>query len=134
MNLFYRIFRIGAKKPRSVGEQAQELSGKIIVAMFRRIARERNCAPTDKTSDKKIMEIYEKVGSAFRNVARSRDEIIPASNLNAIVFKFVQHYERLFQMGEPGEKFFEEHLKYEIEKYQNYGLRDDYKMQGIDFF
>jgi hypothetical protein len=74
-----------------------------------------------RTSDEKIMEIYQKDATAFRQVADQRGERIPAGVMNFIVWKFLQIYETL------GDAMVDEHLAYEVEKYHKEGLRHDYK-------
>jgi hypothetical protein len=69
----------------------------------------------------RIMEIYQKVGTAFRQAANQRGERIPAGVMNFIVWKFLQVDETL------GDAMVDEHLAYELEKYAREGLRDDYK-------
>ena len=71
------------------------------------------------------MDIYDRVVAAFNQVAENREERIPAVNMNSIVFKFIQVYEMT------GEKFFDEHLKYEVEKFISEGFRPDYLQQEI---
>jgi hypothetical protein len=56
-----------------------------------------------RTSDEKIMEIYQKDATAFRQVADQRGERIPAGVMNLIVWKFLQVYETL------GEAMVDEH-------------------------
>lgn len=115
------------KKPRTLLDQAQELAGPLIVNGYRRLAAANGTAPTSKTSDQKIIEIYQQVGSAFREASNERNEHLPAGHMNTIVYKFFQVYEML------GEKMFYEHLKYEVDKYINEGLRADYK-QDLKLF
>jgi len=67
------------------------------------------------------MEICQKVGPAFHQVANQRGERIPAGVMNFIVWKFLQVDEML------GDATFDEHLAYELEKYAREGLRHDYK-------
>lgn len=129
MGFFKKLFGgSDEQKPKTLLDQAQQLGGQLIVSRFRSIAKANNCAPTDKTSDQKIMEIYQQVGTAFRQEAENRGERIPAANLNGIVFKFIQVYEMA------GDQFFYEHLKYEIDKYHREGLRPDYLQQEINLF
>ena len=110
-----------------IGNEIYQLSERLLIAKFRELAKAKNCAPTEKTSDQKIVKIYGLVGSNFRQVASIRGEDIPAKNLNSIVFKFIQVHEQF------GEGFFLENLKYELEKYQQEGLRQDYLEQEITF-
>jgi hypothetical protein len=111
------------KKKKTKLDEAQELSGVLIVNSYRKLAELNESAPTSKTPDQKIIEIYQKVGSAFREAAAERGEHIPAGYLNTIVYKFLQIYEMM------GEDMLYEHLKYEIEKYIEEGLREDYKKE-----
>jgi len=128
------IFRCRKTTSRPLGDELQYLAGKAIVRGFRDIASHNACAPTAKTSDEKILEIYSKVTEAFRAAAEQRGEFIPAVFLNRIVMGFLQMYEWRFEKdGKPGldeaiaEKCFCDHLKYEVEKYIAEGLRPDYK-------
>jgi hypothetical protein len=113
--------RDAGSTPRALVDQALETSRILIVGGYRRLAASRGCAPTSKTSDEKIMEIYQKVGTAFRQVGDQRGERIPAGVRNFIVWKFLQVYETL------GNAMVDEHLAYELERYAREGLRDDYK-------
>ena len=92
------------------------------------MAAAKNCAPTAKTSDEKILEIYNKVIFRFKEAAAKKGEHIPANNLNYIVFLFLQFYEKF------GEKFMWEHLEFEIMKYHMQGLRKEYLQHEIAFF
>jgi hypothetical protein len=85
------------------------------------------CPPTEKTSDKKIIEIYSKVLTVFQQAAKQRGTRIPALNLNFMVLKFLQVYEIM------GEAVLDSHLQYEVEKYLSEGLRPEYK-QELKFF
>ena len=111
----------GRRKPRTLLDQVQEAAEILIPAGYRRLAANKGCAPTSKTSDQKIMEIYQKVGTAFRQAANQRGERIPAGVMNFIVWKFLQADETL------GDAMVDEHLAYELEKYAREGLRHDYK-------
>lgn len=115
------------KQPITALDQFQAVAGPLIVNGYRRVASMNNIAPTAKTSDQKIIEIYQRVGSAFREASKERNEHITAGNLNTIVLKFFQVYEMM------GETMFYEHLKYEIDKYIQEGLRTDYK-QDLKLF
>jgi hypothetical protein len=113
--------------PKTMADQIQALAGPILVKGYRRIAAANNIAPTSKTTDQKIIDIYKHVGSAFREASEARNEHIPAGHLNTIVLKFYQVYEMM------GDTMLEEHLKYEVEKYLREGLREDYK-QDLKLF
>jgi FixJ family two-component response regulator len=113
----------GTQKQRTMLDRAQEAGSKVVVIGYRRIAAQLGCAPTAKTTDQKIVEIYSKVGTAFQQAAEQRGEHIPALYLNTIVLKFLQVYEML------GEQRLQEHLQYEVNKYLAEGLRPDYKQK-----
>jgi len=108
-------------KKRTMLDDVQEVGGKLIIQGYRRIAAQHGCAPTSKTTDQKIVQIYSTVGTAFHQAEKQRGEHIPTPYLNTIALKFLQVYE----MG--GDQFMEGHLKYEVEKYLVEGLRPDYK-------
>jgi hypothetical protein len=94
---------------------------KSIVIRFREIGKYNNIAPTEKTSDKMINEIYTLICTSFRKASLERKEHIPANNLNTIAMKFFKVYEEL------GEDFMNDHLEDELKKYKNHGLRPEYK-------
>ncbi len=100
---------------------ALEASGKIIVNFYRELGAYNKCAPTARTTDIKIVEIYSLIGTGFQQAAEQKGEHIPAEFINRIVSGFLQIYET------HGESFMQEHLRYEIEKYSREGLRPDYK-------
>lgn len=110
-------------KKRTLLDRAQESSSKVIVSGYRRIGAQLGCAPTAKTTDQKIIEIYTKVGTAFHEAAIRRGEHIPALYLNSIVLGFLKLYEMV------GDQFVQQHLQYEVDKYLAEGLRPDYKQE-----
>ena len=65
-------------KKRTMLDTAQEISSKLIVKGYRKIGAQLGCAPTAKTTDQKIIEIYTEVGKAFNQAAEQRGEQIPA--------------------------------------------------------
>ena len=109
------------RKKRTLLDATQEFGGKVIIQGYRKIAAQHGCAPTSKTTDQKIVQIYSKVGTAFKEAAQQRNEHIRADYVNTIVLKFFQVYEL------SGEEFMDEHLHYELQKYLAEGLRPDYK-------
>lgn len=115
------------EQPKTMLDQALALAGPLIVNGYRSIAEANNIAPTSKTSDQQIIEIYQKVGSSFHEASKERNEHIPAGHINTIVLKFLQVHELM------GETMFYEHLKYEVNKYLQEGLREDYK-RDLDLF
>jgi len=130
MSFLKNLFGAPAKQRTLLGD-IQEVSGRLIVKGYRRIAAQHGCAPTAKTTDAKIIEIYSTVLSAFGEASKKRGEDIPALYLNHIVAKFYQVYEMFH--GSPFPQRFQEHLKYEVNKYLAEGLRPDY-MQKLQLF
>jgi hypothetical protein len=110
-------------KKRTMLDRVQESGSKVIVSGYRRIGAQLGCAPTPKTTDQKIFEIYTKVGTAFHEAAERRGEHIPTLYLNNIVLGFLKLYEMV------GDQFLQEHLQYEVDKYLAEGLRPDYKQE-----
>lgn len=92
----------------------------VLVKFYRDFARQNNCAPSSKTSDEKIIEIYSKIATSFRKAAEKRGEQIPAPVINKIALFFFQLFE------DYGDDMFDSHLKYEIELYLKSGLREGY--------
>lgn len=122
------IFDIFKKKePRTAFDELQDLATPLIVNGYRHLGQANNCAPTSKTSDQKIMEIYQQVGSGFREASDQRNEYLPAGHMNTVVFKFLNIYEMM------GQHMFNEHLKYEVSRYIHEGLREDYQ-QDLKLF
>jgi hypothetical protein len=110
-------------KPGSVLEAALEAGSVFIVSGYRSIAAQYGCAPSTMISDEKIVEIYSRVCTAFRQASERRGERIPALYLNRFVLKFLQIHEKM-----PGH-FFDEHLRYELDRYVGDGLRPEYKQE-----
>jgi hypothetical protein len=108
-------------QPKTMLDHVLAVAAPVLVNGYRSIAAANKIAPTSKTSDQKIIEIYQIVGSAFREASKHRNEHIPAGHLNTIVLKFFQVHEMM------GETMFNDHLKYEVDKYIQEGLREDYK-------
>lgn len=101
--------------------QVREAAGDAIVVGYRRLAAANGCAPTQKTTDREIVELYSKVGSAFQSAAQARGEHLRAGVINRIVLKFLQVKESM------GTALLDDHLSYEVEKYRLEGLRSDYQ-------
>ncbi|QKJ63336.1 hypothetical protein [Flavobacterium sp. M31R6] len=124
--IFYFSYYILKRKPDEPVSSEDKLNTSL-VKRLRNIGEYNNIAPTDKTSDEKIIEIYTLICSSFRKASSEKQERIPADNLNTIVMKFFKLYEEF------GEDFMQEHLEYELKKYAIEGLRPEYK-KGISLF
>jgi len=111
-----------APKQRTMLDDTQEVGGRLIIKGYRKIAAQHGCAPTAKTTDKQIIEIYTLVTTAFHQAAKQRGERIPALFDNHIVLKFFQLYEMI-------PDHLQQHLQYEVNKYLTEGLRPDYKQE-----
>jgi hypothetical protein len=110
-----------APRPGSALEAALEAGSTLIVSGYRGIAAKCGCAPSMMMSDEKIIEVYARVCKAFREASERRGERIPAVFLNRIVLYFLQCHEKF------PERFFDEHLRYEVDKYMAQGLRPEYQ-------
>lgn len=119
----YGKFLGGAHATREDGVPG-EIDYSELIRRYRNYARMSNRAPSPKTSDKQIIDIYETIASEFTGVARQRNEEISEDTINGIVLKFLQMHESF------GREMFEQHLEYELQKYEMEGLRPDYK-QGL---
>ncbi|MCK9263304.1 MAG: hypothetical protein RBR09_13445 [Desulfobulbaceae bacterium] len=67
-----------------------------------------------------IRRISREVMGRFKKAAEERGETISGESLLAISLKFMRIYAMF------GEEMYRGHLDYELEKYKNEGLRDDY--------
>jgi hypothetical protein len=121
MSFFKNLLGIDPK-PRTMLNDVQEVTGRLIVKGYRKIAAQHGCAPTAKTTDAEIMVIYKTVTTLFHRAAQQRGERIPALFDNRIVLKFLHVHEMM-------PNHFEKHLEYEVEKYLAEGLRPDYKLE-----
>lgn len=104
-------------EPRTMLDEFQDTA----VAFFRSIGEANGVAPTKNLSDEKILKISQEVMTAFKDAAEQRGEEIPGKYLTTIVIQFFAIYEKA------GNDFYIKHLNYEITKYLEEGLREDYK-------
>src|SRR5207253_1166423 len=111
---FDRLFG-RSQSQRTMYDEFLELATPLVVSGYRRVAAERGCAPEPGISDAEIIQIYQKVGTAFQDAARARGEILPAAIVNNIVLFFLQKYQ---MFGQTNRQFFNEHLAYEVHKYK----------------
>ena len=124
--VFYISYYILNRKPIEPVSFEDKLNDSL-VKRLRNIGEFNNTAPTENTTDEKVIEIYQLICSSFRNASNKRNERIPANNLNTIAMKFFKVYEEF------GEDFMQDHLKYELDKYLKEGLRPEYQ-KGISLF
>ena len=108
-----------SKKKTKPSNVLNDLSN-VLVKFYRDFGRQNNCAPSSKTSDEKIIEIYSKIATSFRKAAEERGDQIPAPVINKIALFFFQVFEDF------GDDMFDSHLKYEIKSYLTSGLREGY--------
>lgn len=106
-----------ASRSRTAYDELEDLT----IEMYRNYAKRNGVAPTSKTYDHEILEVVKLVQTTFTKAAEQKGEHIPGVYLMTINVYFLQQYEQL------GKEFFLEHLKYEVNKYINDGLRDDYQ-------
>lgn len=124
--IFYFSYYILKRKPEEPVSFEDKLNASL-VKRLRNIGEYNNTAPTEKTNNDQVLEIYKLVCSSFRKASGERNEHIPIDNLNTIAMKFFKVYEDF------GEDFMQEHLEYELKKYATEGLRPEYK-KGISLF
>ncbi len=105
-----------------------DTTNSLIAKKYRAIATLNNCAPTAKTSDKMIVEIYKKVFIRFNEAAAKKGEFIPSDNIAYIALMFMQIYES------SDEKFLNEHYEHEMMVYNSHGLRKEYAENKISLF
>lgn len=111
------LFNIFKKK--NLGNDLENIA----IKGYRKYAKDNECAPTSKTSDEKIIEITREVMTAFTKISEKRNENLPGAYKHFIVIYFLQAFEMI------GEKYYREHLEYELDKFLNEGLRDDFKIE-----
>jgi hypothetical protein len=113
---FFDIFN--KKKERTMYDEFQETT----VKLFRNaIGNANGIADINTLSDEKILEIAQEVMTRFKDAAEKKGETILGGYLLTIAAQFIVTY------AMAGEKFYYEHLNYEINKYMTEGLREDYK-------
>ncbi|MDD3878064.1 MAG: hypothetical protein PHT69_15705 [Bacteroidales bacterium] len=118
-------------KQKTKYEKLLSMVGPMLVEAYRNIAKERGLAPTSKTSDKKIIEIYLSVEAAFKNAASQRNETLGQENINYIAFFFYQVYEGY--EGDLCDVLFQNQLDYEIKKYIKEGLPKRFQQELVLF-
>jgi hypothetical protein len=116
-------------EPCNLLEQAEAAAGPLIVDGFRCHAAVAGdgMAPTAKTADARILEIYRHVGTAFQEVAKRRGEHLPTGVLNAAVLGF-------FQVEEMEGCLLDAQLAYELKLYEAHGLREVYRGADLRLF
>lgn len=124
--VFYFSYYILKRKPIEPISFEDKLNASL-VKRLRNLGDYNNTAPTEKTSDEKVIEIYQLICSSFRSASKKKNEHISANNFNTIAMKFFIVYEEF------GEEFMQKHLQYELDKYTKEGLRVEYQ-KGISLF
>jgi hypothetical protein len=119
--------RIFGKPEPEKASTAHTATREALISGYRRVAAQRGCAPGPRFPDDKIIEIYTRVCTEFTAAAKVRNERIPASILNHIALHFMVMSEGL------GDAVYEWQFPYEVEKYLNEGLRDDFR-QALPLF
>ena len=112
------LFDIFKKKEVQTGADA--LNGSL-AKLFREVGEASDVPPTKKLSDEQINKIFKEVTTAFTQAGEQKGEHIPGGYIMTIVMTFFAAYEKY------GEDFYYDHLNYEINKYLNEGLRENYK-------
>lgn len=108
-------------KKKTLYDEVQDVT----INLFRSIGEANGVSPTKAMSNKLIMQIFQEVATGFKKAAEEKQEHIPGGYLMTIAMKFFSVHEQF------GEKFYYEHLSYEINKYIQEGLREEYKRNLI---
>lgn len=95
---------------------------KSTVALYRAIGEKNGVSPSNKMSNEEILCISKEVMHAFKEASDTRNEHIPGGYLMHIAMKFFRVYEQF------GLQFYKKHLTYEIENYNENGLRESYQV------
>jgi len=114
-------------RPKTEFEKLRGMVGPMIVKGYRRLSKEHGRAPTHKTSDKKIVDIYIDIEARFKTAAKQRGEVLPQGYINNIVFYFYHVYES-FDKNDVGQWMFEGQIDYEVKRYLKEGLRKSLKV------
>ena len=115
------LFNAQKPPPKTALDQVQELGGRLIVGGYRRIYAQRQLGASEEMPDTLILDIYRRVGSAFRTVSTERRELLPSTTLSTIVLFFLETYRTT------GAEFFDTHLERELARYREHGLGEDYQ-------
>jgi len=67
----------------------------LVINGYRQIARQRNCAPTAKTSDQKIIEIYQKVLTRFQEASAKKVKEFQQRHLTISLWVLCRFMKRL---------------------------------------
>ena len=116
------------KKQESVYDKFRQTMDPLIIKTYRNLGKHKQSAPTAKTSDAEILEIYTEVLTKFKEASRAKGQELPAPTINYIAFYFLNIYE------DRGKTFYDEHLAYELMKYNVSGLRQSYVGKELSFF
>ena len=117
------LAKLGLGRQETLYDKAMRAARPLIIESFREYGRQYGLAPTAKTSDEEIFTLYQRVGTAFHVVAEERGERLNAGIKNNIALYFYQAFEALTP------EFFEEHLRYELNRYRQSGLRETYERE-----
>lgn len=109
-------FSLFKRKPRTLLDEFNDS----MVGLFRSMDRNK----LRSLSDEEILETARETMTAFKQAGMQKGEYIPGEVLLKIAACLVM------ARALTGEDFYREHLQYELAKYMQEGLREDYK-QGI---
>lgn len=126
MGFLKKLFQ--RKPPVSQYDALQSSINPLIISTYRKMARQLQTAPTDKTSDAEILEVYAEVLTKFKEASRAKGAELPAPTINYIVFYFLGIYEK------NGNAVYQAFLEDELRKYQTGGLRQLFADKRVTFF
>ena len=123
---FFDFFK-KEKTPKMDIDELKETIDDVLIKGYRNIGQLGKPSPISNMSDEQILNINNEIMGIFREASSERNETIKATSLFAIVFHFLVIY------ATNSQKFYYEHIDYEIAKYLKDGLRD-YQKEGLRLF
>ena len=121
MGLLSKIFGFGKKRTADetfLKDMEIENEQYEVIQMFRNKTKENNIKLS--ITDKEIVYISQSIFYYFPQVAKNRGERIDSNILFSIAESFMYKYQMT------GNDFYLKQLQYELDKYMNEGLRNDY--------
>ena len=115
------------KTPEIDVDELTEAIDNVLIEGYKNIGKPGNPSPVSDMSDEQILKINSEIMGIFKEASNKRNETIKAESLFAIVFHFLVVY------ATNSEKFYYEHIDYEVAKYLEYGLRG-YQKEGLRLF
>lgn len=124
---FFNFFKKEDKTQEINVDQFKESIDRVLIDGYRNIGQPDSLSPISNLHDEQILKINNEIMGIYKEASSERSETIKAESLFAIVFHFLVVY------ATRGDKFYYEHIDYEIEKYLKEGPRG-YQNEGLSLF